>query len=121
MDDHFSDGGSGNLCNCFSLQIRSEAIVALLRERENESSTAISDFVAIPHVIIGGEKQFHLALVRSVEGIRFSEGQQAVHAVFILVGSKDMRNLHLRALAAIAQVVQQPSFAKRWMKGKNHQ
>jgi basic amino acid/polyamine antiporter, APA family len=111
---------SGNLCDCFSLQISADEVIKLLRERENESSTAISDFVAIPHVIIEGEKQFHLALVRSVSGIRFNEEQLAVHAVFILVGSRDMRNLHLRALAAIAQVVQHPSFRKRWLAGKNH-
>jgi APA family basic amino acid/polyamine antiporter len=58
--------------------------------------------------------------VRSTGGIRFGDEHPAVHAVFILFGSKDMRNLHLRALAAIAQVVQQPSFGKRWMKGKHH-
>ncbi|MBN1308885.1 MAG: amino acid permease [Chitinispirillaceae bacterium] len=112
---------SGNLCACFSLQISLEDIVELLRERENESSTAISDFVAIPHVIMGGEQQFHLVLVRSRQGIRFNDEHGAIHAVFILFGSKDMRNLHLRALAAIAQVVQHPSFSKRWMKGKGHQ
>lgn len=111
---------AGQVGGCFPLHLPSDDLVTLLRERENESSTAISDFVAIPHVIVEGEQQFHIVLVRSADGIRFTEEHPAVRAVFLLFGSKDRRNLHLRSLAAIAQVVQQPSFGKRWLNGKNH-
>ena len=118
--DHLWDTVVNTAGDCFPMLIAPEKLVELLRERERESCTAISNFVAIPHIIIEGEKQFHLILVRCDEGIRFCPEFPEVRAVFILIGSRDMRNLHLRALAAIAQVVQQPKFEKRWLGAKNH-
>jgi len=35
--------------------------------------------------------------------------------MFILAGSKDQRNYHLRALMAIAQIVREKSFEERWL------
>ncbi len=84
-------------------------------EREHETHTVGSPFVAIPHVIIEGEKRFDVALVRCREGARFSPVDSAVKAIFVIVGSRDCRNLHLKALAAIAYVVQHPEFEDRWM------
>jgi L-asparagine transporter-like permease len=43
----------------------------------------------------------------------------AVCIVFVLVGTKDERNFHLRALAAIAQICQQPDFDKNWLNARN--
>ena len=40
--------------------------------------------------------------------------------LFVLPGSKDLRNLHLRALTAIAQVVHHPEFEQRWLEAKSH-
>lgn len=94
-------------------------LVGLLRERERESSTVISPGLAIPHVIIPGEQAFDILMARSKEGIAFSDDAPAVHAVFVLMGAKDERNFHLRALAAIAQIVQDPNFEKKWMRAKN--
>jgi hypothetical protein len=37
-----------------------------------------------------------------------------VQAVFVLAGTRDDRDFHLRALAGIAQIVQDPAFEKRW-------
>ncbi len=96
-----------------------EQIAALLREREVESSTAISGFVAVPHIIIEGHNRFAVMLVRARKGIRFSDRHPSVKAVFVLIGTRDMRNLHLRALAAIAQVVQAPQFEQRWLAAKD--
>ncbi|MBD3344151.1 MAG: amino acid permease [Chitinivibrionales bacterium] len=100
--------------------LKKPEIEALLKERESESSTAISNFAAIPHIIVKGESVFSVFLARSKSGIRFSPDNQSVKAVFILIGTKDTRNLHLRALAAIAQVIQHPDFEKRWLSARNH-
>ena len=35
------------------------------------------------------------------------------------MGSSDKRNLHLKILAAIAQIIQNPEFEKKWLKAKN--
>ncbi len=95
--------------------LSSAAFAKLLREREAESSTAISAFAAAPHIIADGANLFKVFLVRAKNGIAFSHDHQSVKAVFVLIGTKDKRNLHLRALAAIAQVLQSPDFEKRWL------
>jgi len=96
-------------------------LAALLMAREQESGTVIAPGLAIPHVVIEGEKIFDMLLARSRGGITFSSGGPKVHAVFVLVGTRDERNFHLRALAAIAQIVQDPAFEKRWMAARNEQ
>ena len=98
-----------------------ETLFNLFRERERESSTVINPYLAIPHIIIEGKETFDLLLVRCKEGISFSEGAPHVHAVFLLVGTRDERPFHLRALAAIAQIVQDLSFDKRWMAARGEE
>jgi len=89
--------------------------------REKGSSTVIRKGLAIPHIIIDGKNVFRILLVRSRNGIVFSSSRVPVHAAFVLVGSKDERNFHLRALAAIAQICQQPHFDDSWLRARNVQ
>ncbi len=89
-------------------------------EREEQGSCVLTPFVAIPHIIVDGEKLFKIMLVRSREGLSFEENQ-SVKAFFVIAGSRDMRHLHLKALAAIAHIVQHPEFEKRWSTAKNEQ
>lgn len=96
-----------------------EMILESLIERENDSSTAISPFIAIPHIILEGANSFDLIIVRCREGIKFSEEYPEVKAVFVLYGSRDERNFHLQALASIAQIVQSRDFESRWLKARS--
>lgn len=98
-----------------SLGLPPGKIETLLLERERQDSTVIHRGLAIPHIIVDGSHVFQLVLVRCVEGAVFSELQDPVHAAFVLVGSTDERNFHLRALMAIAHVVQAPDFERRWL------
>jgi APA family basic amino acid/polyamine antiporter len=82
--------------------------------REEDSSTVIQPGLAIPHVIVDGEGKFEVLLVRCREGVIFDEKRPPVHAAFFLVGSADERNFHLRALMAVAHIVEQPGFVDRW-------
>jgi mannitol/fructose-specific phosphotransferase system IIA component (Ntr-type) len=88
-------------------------------EREQQSTTALESGLAIPHVIIEGTKKFDMIIARNKEGIIFSRDLPPVHTVFALVGTRDERNFHLRALMSIAQVVQQLDFEKRWLKARD--
>jgi len=97
------------------LDIDRKVLYEGLVTREHETSTVISPFVAIPHVIIEGTDKFDMALVRCRRGAKFSPIDNAVKALFVIVGSRDRRNLHLKALAAIAHVVQHPEFEDRWL------
>lgn len=68
-------------------------------EREEQGSCMFTPFVAIPHIVVDGEGLFEILLVRS----------------------RDRRNMHLKALAAIAHIVQHQEFEHRWSVAKNEQ
>ena len=91
-----------------------ETVYEEFLERESESSTNIAEGVAIPHIVIPGENRFQLALARAKKGIQWEEGNQLVRAVFVLIGSADMRDTHLKALMAVSQLVQNEEFFPRW-------
>ena len=97
------------------LEVSPQVLLEKLRAREADSSTMIQPGLAIPHIIVDGEKLFDVLLVRCREGIIFDVDQPHVHAAFILTGSPDERNYHLRALMAIAQIVQEEGFMERWL------
>jgi amino acid transporter/mannitol/fructose-specific phosphotransferase system IIA component (Ntr-type) len=98
-------------------RIGTDRMVLLARflEREHQASTVVQPGFAIPHVVVEGDHVFDVALVRAREGIRFPAQDEPVHIMFVLVGSPDERNYHLRALMAIAQIAQEPGFEGRWM------
>ena len=100
------------------LALSHDEIHSKFRERAEQGSCVLTPFVAIPHIIVDGEKLFKILLIRSREGIEF-EVDTSVKAFFVIVGSRDMRNMHLKALAAIAHIVQHPEFEKRWASAKN--
>lgn len=87
--------------------------------REAEASTVIEPGLAIPHIVLEGEHKFDVLLVRARDGITFAHAQEPVKIMFILAGSRDERNYHLRALMAIAQTVQEKDFKKRWLAARN--
>ena len=91
------------------------ALRAKLIEREAATSTVIQPGLAIPHVIVDGHARFEILPVRCRAGIVFAPDQPPVKTAFILAGSADERNYHLRALVAIAQIVQEPAFLDRWL------
>ena len=95
-----------------------DEIVRLLHEREKESSTVIAAGLAIPHLVLEGEHAFDILLARCKPGITWAGDIPDVHAVFVLAGTRDERNFHLRALAAIAQVAQPLHFYKRWIRAR---
>ena len=95
---------------------KKEEILSMLYEREEDSTTVIQDGLAIPHIVTEGSHQFDIVVVRSKKGIKFSGAKTPVNVVFALSGSKDERNFHLKALMAIAQIVQSPDFLSNWMK-----
>lgn len=89
-----------------------------LLKREQESTTVIAPGLAIPHIIIEGNKIFELVLIRCKSGASFPGSESPVHAVFVMAGSADERNFHLRALMAIAQIAQGKDFLREWMKAR---
>ena len=99
-----------------SVHVDARALFDLFMEREKTSSTVVHPGLAIPHVIIEGSHQFGILLARCKAGISFADDQPPVRTVFILLGSRDERNYHLRALMAIAQIVQEDGFEAHWLR-----
>ena len=100
------------------LKMKPAKMFDFLQEREEESCTAISPMVAIPHIIVDRKKCFKLFLLKSEEGIDFGDNYDEVKAIFVLAGSKDQRHRHLKTLAAIAQLVQHRKFETLWQKAR---
>ncbi|MBN1997328.1 PTS sugar transporter subunit IIA [candidate division KSB1 bacterium] len=92
-----------------------------LVERERESSTALTPFLAIPHIIVEGNGIFKMFVVRVKKGVIFSEKFDSVKAIFFLIGSKDERQFHLQALSAIAQITYNLDFEEQWLEAKSIQ
>ncbi len=89
--------------------------------REAEGGTVVQPGFAIPHIIVEGENKFDILLVRARDGINFPHAPDPVRIMFVLAGSKDERNYHLRALMAIAQIAQEKNFGQRWLAARDIQ
>jgi len=87
--------------------------------REAEGGTVVEPGLAIPHIIVEGEGKFEIMLVRAADGIEFPHAPDPVRIMFVLAGSKDERNYHLRALMAIAQITQEKQFKSRWLAARD--
>ncbi len=103
------------------LAINADVLYQALIKRERENTTVLNPDLAVPHIVIEGEHKFDILLARCKQGIVFSDKTPKVHSVFVLAGTRDERNFHLRALASIAQIVQEFSFERKWMKAKNNE
>ncbi|MDO8886172.1 PTS sugar transporter subunit IIA, partial [Candidatus Oleimmundimicrobium sp.] len=90
-----------------------------LCSREAQGSTVIMPGLAIPHVIIDGDGIFHIMIVRSKNGIKFPHSDDPVYCIFVLTGTLDERNYHLRALMAVAQIAQSHDFKEHWQNAKD--
>ena len=42
-----------------------------------------------------------------------------MHTAFVIIGTRDERSFHLRVLSAIAEIVQDPKFNKKWTSAKD--
>ncbi len=101
------------------LDINEYVLFEKFLHREAEGGTVVQPGFAIPHIVVEGENKFDILLVRAVDGIDFPHAEDPVKTMFILAGSQDQRNYHLRALMAIAQIAQEKDFEKRWLAARD--
>ncbi len=96
-----------------------EEIIRRYQQRQDEISTVISEFLAIPHIVVDGENILFLKIIRCKEGLEFSSEENNVKAVFLLGGTKEKRDLHLKTIASIATLVSQKDFQREWLEARN--
>jgi mannitol/fructose-specific phosphotransferase system IIA component (Ntr-type) len=111
MDDFFKD-----ISNLMAEELHSEPqdIYRKFVEREREFSTVLRRGMAIPHICMKGVKDVKALIVRSKPGVIFPN-DEVVHIIFVLIGSSGERILHLKILAAIAEIMQNPGFDRNWL------
>lgn len=104
------------------LDVESEEVYRKLIERESQTSTVVREGLAIPHIIVEAENVSKIILVRAKTGIIFPN-DKLVHVAFVLAGSSGNRgrSLHLKDLAAIAQITHNPEFDKKWMDAREEE
>lgn len=85
-----------------------------LLEMGRRGQTPAAKGIALPHLRIDGAERYELIVARSRGGLYFPGVAETVHVVFILLGSTEDPQQHLRMLAGIASLVEKPDFLKRW-------
>lgn len=101
-----------------TFDLKAEFILNSLVGREKSGSTVILPGLAVSDIIVEGERFFEMVLVRSKDGFLLGNESSPVHAFFLLLTSEDERNFYLRAVSSIAQIIQEPSFMRRWKNAK---
>jgi amino acid transporter/mannitol/fructose-specific phosphotransferase system IIA component (Ntr-type) len=115
--EEFFDRAAGILAE--RMDLHREAVFAMLRAREAESSTVVSPGLAIPHLIVEGRGKFDILVARCRQGIAFEHAEGPVKLVFVLAGSRDERPFHLRTLMGIAQMARKPRFEEHCLRADN--
>ena len=92
-----------------------EALKAGFLEAGRHGETPAADGIALPHMLLEGVKRYELVAARSRAGLHFPGVGKPVHAVFVLMGSRDDPQQHLRMLAGIARRAEGPHFLKDWL------
>ena len=92
-------------------QINPDALLEVLVRREQTSTTAIADGIAIPHGKMRLGEEVVCAFGRSPAGLDFhSVDGKPTHIFFLLVSPEDHPSLHLRWLAHLAVLLKNPGF-----------
>lgn len=90
-------------------------------ERQAELNTALTPFIAVPHIVTDDNSKMFLTLVRCKEGIKFSDDEESVKAAFLFGGPYKMRTFHLKILSSIAEIASEDNFPDMWMNAKNEE
>ena len=104
-----------------SLNIPKKYLLRLFKEREEETSTIILPWLAIPHIILEGDNIFEIVVIRAKKGILFNNHDEKITTAFIIAGSMNERNFHLKSLMIIAHIVNEDEFKERWLNAKDRE
>lgn len=106
------------------LPVPAERIAQGFLEGTRTGATPCSDGAALPHLHVPGLDGPEVVLARSLSGLHIDVGDsfgdahpvdEPVHAVFFLVSPEEDPGQHLRMLAQIANVIDDPDFIERWL------
>ena len=96
--------------------LTSEELSVLLERREQEVSTALNNFISVPHILLPHTEKIWLCLIRCREGLFFDEDHQNIRAVVILIGSDKRDRDHLKILSGLVHIFRHQDFEHLWLK-----
>ncbi len=100
-----------------------ETLFNMFRERELQSSTAVSPHLALPHIALAPGKPYEILLVRAKDGVKFPGADKPVNAMFVLMvprGEGEDDTFHLKIMSSIARAMQS-DFIDKWMEAANEE
>lgn len=62
-----------------------------------------------------------MLIARSREGITFPGRPEPVHAVFLLVASRDNCDFHVKMIAGLIEMITAPEFEENWMNARDEE
>lgn len=92
------------------IPVPKEKLVQALIDREDQSPTAISGGVAVPHGRIPELDEFILVVGKSKSGIAFGARSGLTMIFFMLMAPVNSTTSHLKILARIARLCRNPGF-----------
>jgi PTS system nitrogen regulatory IIA component len=94
-------------------EVDGPGILEVIQEREDVSSTAIGNGVALPHGRLAGLQRVLVGFARSRQGINFdSLDGGSTHLFFILLAPEDSAAQHLKALAGLSRLLADDAFRR---------
>ena len=97
-----------------------DAVLSVLREREQLGSTGIGGGVAIPHGKLRGLGHMLIVVGRSPDGIPFDAMDNfPVHIVFLLLAPDNSATLYLKVLAQVSRLLKTREVYQRIMKASD--
>jgi PTS system nitrogen regulatory IIA component len=96
-----------------------DKLVRILVEREEQSPTAMTGGVAVPHGRIKDLDRFVLALGRSKIGVPFGAKEGPIKIFFLLLAPTDDTVSHLKILARLARMCRNSAFRDDLLAARN--
>jgi diadenylate cyclase len=93
--------------------LKQEALLRGLMQRESTMTTYLGEGVALPHVRVKMGRRYVLAIGRSRGGVRHdgTKDDEAVRLILMLLADEKARD-YLQVLAALARLVKEPEFVR---------
>lgn len=96
-----------------------DKIVEGFYERENEFSTAMDNYIAIPHCRNENIFQATVIVVRNKTEIKWTDNENVKLFFALLVPGSNKNQMHIRILAQVAQLIMEEDFIELVNKANN--
>jgi len=100
--------------------IEHDSLVKVLLDREALASTAIGEWVAVPHGKLPELDQIHACIGRAQDGVDFDSLDGKPTFIFlVMVAPENSTGAHLKALARISRVLKNKEFLQQLLEAPN--